>query len=134
MPGTRHPEEDTVPVVRADDHPSFELAGNTITGFAAPSRGATECILYRVEVPPGGGLPAHRHDHQDVFTVAAGGGTMHIDDEVHEIGPGDAVVVPTGAVHRLDAGSDGAAIVVTMLAGTRFIREDGTGSVPPWGE
>ncbi len=122
-----------MPVSRADDHPTFDLAGTTITGFAAPSSGATECILYRVEVPPGGGLPAHRHDHQDVFTVAAGGGTMRIDDEVHEIGPGDAVVVPIGALHRLDAGSDGAAIVVTMLAGTRFIREDGTESVPPWG-
>ncbi len=123
-----------MPVARADDHPSFELAGNTITGFASPSRGATECILYRVEVPPGGELPAHRHDHQDVFTVAAGSGTMFIDDEVHPIGPGDSVVVPTGALHRLEAADDGAAILVTMLAGTKFIREDGSGSVPPWGE
>ena len=123
-----------MPVARAQDHPSFELAGNTITGFASPSCGATECILYRVEVPPAGGLPAHRHDHQDVFTVAAGSGTMHIDDDVHEIGPGDSVVVPTGALHWLEAGGDGAAIVVTMLAGTKFIREDGTASVPPWGE
>ena len=71
-----------MPVARADDHPSFELGGNTITGFASPSRGATECILYRVEVPPGGGLPPHRHDHQDVFTVAAGSGRIFIDDEV----------------------------------------------------
>jgi quercetin dioxygenase-like cupin family protein len=123
-----------MPVARADDHPSFELGGNTITGFASPSRGATECILYRIEMPPGGSLPPHRHDHQDVFTVAAGSGRISIDDEVHEIGPGDAVVVPVGALHRLDAGEDGAALVVTMLAGTRFIREDGTGSVPPWGE
>ena len=123
-----------MPVARAEDHPSFELAGNPIPGFASPSRGATECILYRVEVPPSGGLPAHRHDHQDVFTVAAGGGTMFIDDEVHQIGPGDAVVVPAGALHRLEAGADGAAIVVTMLAGTRFIREDGSSTVPPWGE
>ena len=123
-----------MPVARAADHPSYELAGNTITAFASPSRGATECILYRVEVPPGGGLPAHRHDHQDVFTVAAGGGTMTIDEDVFEVGPGDAVVVPTGALHALDAGDDGAAIVVTMLAGTRFIREDGSSSVPPWGE
>jgi quercetin dioxygenase-like cupin family protein len=123
-----------MPVARADDHPTFELAGNTITGFASPSRGATECILYRVELPPGGGLPPHRHDHQDVFTVAAGDGRMFIDDDAHDIGPGDTVVVPAGARHWLEAGADGAAIVVTMLAGTLFIREDGTSFVPPWGE
>ncbi|MEO8292962.1 MAG: cupin domain-containing protein [Actinomycetota bacterium] len=123
-----------MPVVRADDQPNFDLGGNTITGFASPSRGAAECILYRVEMPPSGTLPAHRHDHQEVFNVAAGSGTMFIDDEVHPIGPGDSVVVPTGALHRLEAAADGAAMVVTMLAGTRFIREDGSESVPPWGE
>ena len=46
-----------MPVARADDHPSFDLGGNTITGFASPSRGATECILYRVEVRPGAACP-----------------------------------------------------------------------------
>jgi quercetin dioxygenase-like cupin family protein len=123
-----------MPVTRSDDHPSFELAGNTITGFASPSRGASECILFRLEMPPGGTVPPHRHDHQDVFTVAAGSGTIFIDDEEHPIGPGDSVVVPTGALHRVEAAADGAALVVTMLAGTTTIREDGSESVPPWGE
>ena len=51
-----------MPVERADEHPVFELGGNTITSLAAPSRGADEAALYRVEVPAGGGLPPHRHD------------------------------------------------------------------------
>ena len=123
-----------MPVARADDQPTFELAGNTITGFASPSRGASECILYRLEMPPGGAVPLHRHDHEDTFTVAAGDLRISIDDETLDIGPGDTVIVPTGARHALEAGPDGAALVVTMLAGTLFIREDGTASVPPWGE
>ena len=122
-----------MPVERADEHPVFELGGSTITSLAAPSRGADEAALYRVEVPAGGGLPPHRHDHLDVFTVAAGGGTFHIDDEVFELRAGDSVVVPIGAVHHLEAGDDGATIVVTMLAGTKLVRtDDGSEVVPPW--
>ncbi len=46
---------------------------------------------------------------------------------------GDSVVVPVGAVHYLEAGDDGASIVVTMLAGTKLVRaDDGSEIVPPW--
>ena len=61
-----------MPVERAADHPTFELGGNTITSLAAPARGADEAALFRIDVPGGGGLPAHHHDHLDVFTVERG--------------------------------------------------------------
>jgi quercetin dioxygenase-like cupin family protein len=122
-----------MPVERAADHPTFELGGNTVTSLAAPSRGAHEAALFRIEVPPGGGLPAHHHDHLDVFSVEAGGGEFLIDDAVMTLATGDSVVVPVGAVHRLTAGSQGATIVVTMLANTKLIREDdGSIVVPAW--
>ena len=86
-----------------------------------------------MEVPPGVGLPAHHHDHLDVFFVQAGGGTFTIDDVSFDLAVGDSVVVPTGAVHRLEAGNDGASIVVAMLAGTTLTRaDDGSTIVPPW--
>jgi quercetin dioxygenase-like cupin family protein len=122
-----------MPVARSVDNPHFEFNGATVTGLVSPSRGATECILYRVEIPPGGSLPPHRHDHEDVFSVVEGGATIQIEDDSHELGPEDSVVVPTGALHRLEAGPNGCEIVVTMLAGTLFIREDGTSAVPLWG-
>jgi len=122
-----------MPVERAADHPTFEIGGNAVTSFAAPARGAEEAALFRIELPPGGGLPPHRHDHFDVFTVTAGGGAMHLGDEVSAILAGDSVVVPPDELHWLVAGDDGATIVVTMLAGTKLIREDdGTVVVPPW--
>ncbi|HSL11434.1 MAG TPA: cupin domain-containing protein [Actinomycetota bacterium] len=119
-------------VRRADDHPQFELGGNTITSLASPAIGADESVLFRIEVPPGGGLPKHRHDHLDVFTVERGSGTIRIDDEPTMVSMGDVVVVPTGAWHVFVAGDNGASIVATMLAGTKLIREDGSESVPPW--
>jgi quercetin dioxygenase-like cupin family protein len=122
-----------MPVERAADHPTFELGGNAITSLAAPARGSDESALFRVELPPGGALPRHHHDHFDVFTVAAGDATMHLGDASAAITTGDSVIVPPGEVHWLEAGGSGVAIVVTMLAGTKLIREDdGSVVVPPW--
>jgi len=122
-----------MPVERAADHPTFEIGGNAVTSLAAPSRGAEEAALFTIDVPAAGGLPPHRHDHFDVFTVSAGGGTMHLGEEVTALAAGDSVVVPPGELHWLVAGPDGATIVVTMLAGTTLIREDdGAAIVPPW--
>ena len=122
-----------MPVERAADHPAFEIGGNAVTSFAAPARGAEEAALFQIELPAGGGLPPHRHDHFDVFTMTAGAGTMHLGEEVAALDAGDSVVVPPDELHWLVAGGDGATIVVTMLAGTKLIREDdGTVVVPPW--
>jgi quercetin dioxygenase-like cupin family protein len=127
------PRSMSMPVELAADHPTFELGGNIVTSLAAPARGAKEAALFRIEVPPGGGLAPHHHDHLDVFAVGSGSLTFHIDDATFDLATGDSVVVPTGAVHHLEAGPSGATILVTMLAGTKLIRQDdGTSSVPPW--
>lgn len=121
-----------MPVERSAEHPTFELGGNAITSFAAPARGSREIALYRAEVPPGGGLPPHTHDHFDVFIVVAGGGVFHLGDDTVDVAVGDSVVVPIGVRHFLEAGSEGASIIVSMLAGTRLIRDDGSEAVPEW--
>lgn len=102
-----------MPVERADEHPTFEIGGNTITSLAAPSRGSDEGALFRADLPAGSGLPPHRHDHFDVFTVVEGGGTVHLGDDAFELTPGDSVVSPWGAPlargrvrRRLDRGDD----------------------------
>jgi quercetin dioxygenase-like cupin family protein len=122
-----------MPVERAADHPVFAIGGNTVTSLAASSRGASEAALFRIDLPSGSGLPPHRHDHFDVFAVTAGSGTIHLGEELTEVREGDSVVIPTGELHWLEAGPDGATIVVTMLAGTTMILEaDGARTVPPW--
>src|SRR4029079_19237871 len=110
----------TMPIERAADHPTFELGGNAITSLAAPARRSDESALFRIDLPAGGALPAHHHDHFDVFTVTAGSATMHIGEETSEVVAGDAVVVPPKTVHWLSAGPEGVTIVVTMLAHTKL--------------
>lgn len=122
-----------MPILRAADAPTFEVGGNTLTSFSAPSRGSQEVLLYRVDVPPGGGLPLHRHDHDDVFTLVEGTATVRLDGEpAAELGPGDTVVARAGMLHPVTAGEQGAVLMVAMLAGTLFITDDGE-RVPPWG-
>jgi quercetin dioxygenase-like cupin family protein len=121
-----------MPIERAHEHPTFEAGGNTVTSFAAPSRGATEVALFRTEVPPGGGIARHHHDHLDVFTLERGSCTFFVGEESLEVSPGDSMVIPIGVWHHFEAGADGATLTVVMLGGTSFIREDGSRSVPRW--
>jgi len=121
-----------MPIERSADHPAFELGETTITSFAAPARGSEETAFYRADLPPGTGLPAHRHDHFDVFLVVAGGATLYLGDEMTELAEGDSVMVPTGVRHVLEAGSLGCSIIVTMLGGTQMFRDDGIDMVPEW--
>ena len=58
-----------------------------------------------------------------MFTLVEGAGALHLGDDVHELVPGDSAVIPTGDLHWLVAGPDGAAIVVTMVPRTTLIRE-----------
>lgn len=121
-----------MPVESSQEHPTFELGGNTITSYAAPSRGADEAAIFRIDMPAGGRLPRHHHDHFDVFVVAVGDGTAHLGDTQTKVVEGDSVVVPTGEWHFFVAGENGASLVVTMLGGTKQFREDGSVIVPPW--
>jgi quercetin dioxygenase-like cupin family protein len=123
----------SMPVEHAAEHPTFQLGSNKITSLAAPSRGADEVAMFTADLPPGGGLPPHHHDHLDVFVFTAGGGLVHIGDDVFTLATGDSAVVPAGAVHYVEAGAEGASILVAMLGGTKLFREDdGSVTVPPW--
>ena len=58
--------------------------------------------------PAGEANPEHVNDERDVLVVVvSGGGSLDVDGEAHELGAGDAVVVPKGSSRRLAAGPEG---------------------------
>jgi quercetin dioxygenase-like cupin family protein len=121
-------------VQRAETHPTFELAGVAVTALVSPSHGdGAEAILYRVALAPGQSLPAHRHDHDELYVVQAGSLTAIQDGERAPAAAGDSVRIPAGAHHSATAGDRGAVLVVTMPRGTLFIPEEGDPRVPAWG-
>ena len=57
----------------------------------------------RISVKPGGRLSLQRHAQRaETWVVASGVAITTIDSEVREIGPGESVYIPIGAVHRLE--------------------------------
>lgn len=51
---------------------------------------------------------AHRHRRaEEVYVVLAGSGRVKVEDEVHEIGPRDAIRISPGLTRAFEAGPDG---------------------------
>lgn len=65
-----------------------------------------------------GDLHFHRHT-EEIYYILSGHGTMELDGEQHDLGPGTAVHIPAGVKHR--GWGDFETVVVTCPA---FDRED----------
>lgn len=67
-------------------------------------RGETDSALTVtwVEVASGGRQAPHRHAPEQVYVIVRGKGSMRVNDEVREVGPGDLVLVPSDATHGIE--------------------------------
>ncbi len=58
--------------------------------------------LAEARVMPGASTAAHYHPQtEEIYYILAGTGRMQIDDEVRDVGPGDAIAIPPGAIHTI---------------------------------
>lgn len=55
-----------------------------------------------VEVVPGSRQRVHDHPSEQVYVITAGSGRMLVGDEEREVGAGDLVYVPSGALHGIE--------------------------------
>lgn len=72
--------------------------------------------------------PAHSHDHYEETVYGVDGVlTWSVDGKRVEVGPGQALCIPRGAVHRFDNEGSGAAralcVVTPAAIGPRYFRE-----------
>jgi mannose-6-phosphate isomerase-like protein (cupin superfamily) len=60
--------------------------------------------LAEATLPAGGATDRHYHKlSEEFYYLLEGRGLMEIDGEEHEVGPGDAILIPAGAWHRIEA-------------------------------
>ena len=60
--------------------------------------------LAEASVPAGGATQRHYHRlAEEFYFILEGRGTMEIDGETREVGPGDAILIPPGAWHTIHA-------------------------------
>jgi mannose-6-phosphate isomerase-like protein (cupin superfamily) len=68
--------------------------------------------LAEASLAPGRSTERHYHGvSEEIYFFVDGGGTMEVDGEEREVGPGDAVLIPPGAWHTLRAGGQGARLL-----------------------
>lgn len=53
------------------------------------------------QLAPGKEIEAHVDPMEEIHFVLSGSGEMRVDEEVRQVGPGDATWIPTGAAHSL---------------------------------
>jgi quercetin dioxygenase-like cupin family protein len=116
--------------VRREGGPGWQVIGDLVRvkTTAEDSGGAYE--MFEIVAPPGPGAPPHRHAVAETFYVLEGRFRFPREDgTAAEAGPGDAVVVPSGAFHTYENVGDvpGRFLVVAAPAGLgAFFAELGT--------
>jgi quercetin dioxygenase-like cupin family protein len=67
--------------------------------IAGREQGTREVTVLTNTVAPGVVVPRHTHDHEEVAVVEAGEFWFEVDGVRRSAVPGQAVIVPAGAVH-----------------------------------
>ncbi len=86
--------------------------------------------VFEVVIPAGQRLmaPAHSHDHYEETVYGIDGVlTWTVDGKLIDVGPGQALCIPRGAVHRFDNNGTedvkGLCVVTPAAIGPQFFRE-----------
>ncbi len=78
--------------------------GSTIWEYIhSPAQSLAEATLL-----PGQSTRRHYHAlSEEIYLLSGGDGTMELDGETREVRQGDAILIPPGAWHELQAGPNG---------------------------
>ena len=96
-------------------HEEILVGGMAIRPRIEPAESDGVVAIHEFDVPAGARLPVpHSHDaYEETIYGLKGMLTWTVEGRVHDVGPGEVLCIPRGAVHRFDntSGAD-----TTMLA------------------
>ena len=121
-------------LIKRTDAPVFDIPGAIFRAYAAPSRGASEISLWRVELEAGSSSPLHELDCEEVFLGLEGSAVATFDGAEHAIGPGDCLIVPPHTPFTLGASGDRPLVALACMraGGLATMVPDGPTLAPPW--
>lgn len=122
-----------MPIIRAEEAPSFVVADLAVVGLAAPSRGSRENSVWRFSLASSAPGVAHSVDREEIFIAIAGCAVAMVGDERIEVRAGDALIVPPGQVFSLsNPGPEPFDAVAVAPVGVRAKLSNGDSFAPPW--
>lgn len=68
-------------------------------GFSGKMVHGSQMSLAFWEVEAGAEVPQHQHPHEQIMHVQEGRFSFTLEGKTREYGPGDIVLIPSGAVH-----------------------------------
>ena len=97
-----------------DQAPKFDMSPDLEFRMAGGPLAAEESALSYLRVAPGFRLPfGHRHSEQEeIYLLVGGSAQLKLDDEIVDLEPWDAVRIAKDTVRNLEAGDDGAELVL----------------------
>jgi quercetin dioxygenase-like cupin family protein len=121
-------------LIKHTDAPVFEAGGTTVTAYAAPSRGASELSLWRLELAPGSTSPLHHMDREEVFLGLEGHAIATVGDTDHPLGAGDCLILPAGTAFTLHVPGERPfrALACLPVGGLATLAPGGDPFAPPW--
>ena len=99
--------------------------------LVGPRQGTSHIFLWCVSSMAGRVIGAHRHDAEEIFRILSGRIRYQVDGEAREIGPGEIIVIPPGAVHAYVTLEDAELEVYGIVGAREFMvtrNPDGTTS------
>jgi mannose-6-phosphate isomerase-like protein (cupin superfamily) len=86
------------------------LDGSTIRVLLdAALGGAANQSLAEASLEAGQSTQRHYHARsEEIYVFLEGDGEMEVEDDSRDVKPGDTVLIPAGAWHRIEAGANGA--------------------------
>ncbi len=92
-----------------DSAPEFQMDSVVEARFAREAVGGEAVGVSHQRVKPNASVPfSHSHEHsEEIYVVISGSGRVLLGDEVHEVGPLDAIRVAATVTRTFAAGPDG---------------------------
>ena len=93
---------------RGDAEPFKTADGSTIRVLLdADAGGARKQSLAEAELEPGQATERHYHaDTEEIYVLLEGTADMEVEGERRRVAPGDAILIPAGAWHKIRAGDE----------------------------
>ncbi|MFD4370673.1 cupin domain-containing protein [Streptomyces sp. NPDC058486] len=122
-------------VVSESEQRTTTTPAGSMFGLAGPSQGSAEVSTWRVALGADSATPVHIIDREQVWMPLSGEFEIETDGDTGYAKPGQAIIVPAGAVRRLKAARGPAEALVAMPVGGKAMMPGGEDKIPlPWAE